>query len=60
MKLKIEELGYNLETLRRKANQAWEMAGFARQDNDKVDEARRTADAREYDRLIGVLKGNQP
>ena len=30
------------------------------QDNDKVDAARRTANAKEYDRLIGVLKGNQP
>lgn len=36
---------------RRKADQAWELAGCARQDGDKADEARWTEKAREYDKL---------
>lgn len=38
------------EELRRKADQHWEMAGLARQDNDQADADRHTAKAREYDR----------
>lgn len=41
-----------IEWLRRKANQAWDMAGLARQDGDTRDEARRTAEARAYDAEI--------
>lgn len=41
-----------LERLRRKRDQAWEMAGLARQDGDKDDEKRRTDEAREYQRQI--------
>lgn len=37
------------EKLRRKADQAWDMAGLARQDRDTEDEKRRTAEARKYD-----------
>lgn len=44
-----------LERLRRKSRQAWDMAGLARQDGDTKDEARRTAEAREWDRQIGEL-----
>lgn len=43
----------SLEALRRKADQSWEMAGLARQDGDKADEARHTANAREYEAAIG-------
>jgi hypothetical protein len=41
-----------LERLRRKADQAWDMAGLARQDGDTKDEARRTKEARAYDAEI--------
>lgn len=41
-----------LERLRRKRDQAWEMAGCARQDGDKADEIRRTEEARDYSRQI--------
>lgn len=34
----------------RKADQHWEMAGLARQDGDKADEARHTELAREYEK----------
>lgn len=44
--------GLSLEQLRRKADQAWEMAGLARQDGDKEDEARHTAKARMYDSAV--------
>ncbi len=39
---------WSLEKLRRKRDQAWEMAGMARQDGDKVDEEKHTKDARKY------------
>lgn len=42
-----------IEVLRRKRDQAWEMAGLARQDGDTTDEVRQTAIAREYQRQIG-------
>lgn len=35
---------------RRKADQAWEMAGLARQDGDRADEQRWTDEAREWER----------
>ena len=38
--------------LRKKADRAWEMAGLARQDGDKVDEKRWTEEARRLDALI--------
>lgn len=38
--------------LRRKADQAWELAGLAIQDGDTKDEARWTAEAREFERQI--------
>jgi len=38
----------SLETLRRKRDQEWELAGMARMDRDKADELRHTAKAREY------------
>lgn len=37
------------EKLRRKANQAWEMAGLARQDRAAEDERRWTSQAQAYD-----------
>jgi len=52
----MQELKKNLnnpEALRlyRKANQAWELAGCARQDGDRADELRYTGEAREFERL---------
>jgi hypothetical protein len=47
----------DIERLRRKRDQAWEMAGLARQDGDRVDEERRTEEAREYARQIQELEG---
>jgi len=38
--------------LRRKADQHWDMAGLARQDGDKADEARHTKLARDYEAQI--------
>jgi hypothetical protein len=43
---------WSVEKLRRKADQAWDMAGLARQDRDKADEQRRTAEARDLERRI--------
>jgi hypothetical protein len=43
---------WTTEKLKRKANQSWELAGCARQDNDYVDEAKYTADARKYLSLL--------
>jgi hypothetical protein len=43
----------SLDTLRRKRDQEWELAGLARQDGDKADEARHTDKAREYAAEIG-------
>jgi len=37
------------EECRRKADQHWEMAGLARQDGDKADEARHTKLAKQWD-----------
>ena len=39
-----------IERLRRRANQEWEMAGLARQDGDHAAEAKHTAEARRLDR----------
>lgn len=47
-----ESKDLHLERLRRKRDQSWDLAGCARQDGDKTDEARHTADAREYERQI--------
>lgn len=41
-----------LERLRRKRDQAWDMAGLARQDGDMVDAAKQTAAAKDYQRQI--------
>jgi len=40
------------EKLRRKANQAWEMAGCARHDRDLADEKRRIEEARAYEQEL--------
>ena len=40
------------EQLRRKADQAWEMAGLARMDNDKRDADRRTEEAQRYEQEL--------
>lgn len=48
-----EYFTWTIEKLRRKANQSWELAGCARQDGDKVDEAKHTADARKYQAELG-------
>lgn len=45
------------ERLIRKANQEWDMAGLARQDGDKKDEAEHTRKAREYDRMAREAEG---
>lgn len=42
----------SLDKLRRRRDQAWEMAGLARQDRDYEDEKRRTAEARLYEDAI--------
>jgi hypothetical protein len=41
-----------LERLRRKRDQAWDMAGLARKDGDEVAEQTRTEEARNYECLI--------
>lgn len=41
---------------RRKADQAWEMAGLARQDGDVAEEKRQTAQARAYEQLAREVK----
>lgn len=43
---------WTLEKLRRKRDQAWDMAGLARHDRDIADEQRHTADARLYSNII--------
>jgi hypothetical protein len=44
-----------IQRLRMKADQEWDMAGLARRDGDRADEIRHTEKAREYERLIGEL-----
>lgn len=44
------------EYCRRKADQAWEMAGMARCDGDKEDEERHTKEARRLDAKYKELK----
>ena len=44
-----------LDRLRRKRDQAWDMAGLARQDGDTKDSERRTKEAREYEKQIRDL-----
>lgn len=41
---------------RRKADQAWEMAGLARQDRDYADAEKRTKEAQEHERLASEAK----
>jgi len=41
-----------LRTLRRKEDQAWEMAGLARRDNDMADAQHQTDMARAYRKII--------
>jgi hypothetical protein len=43
---------WSLEKLRRKRDQAWDMAGLARMDGDRKDEERRIAEARKYEAEI--------
>lgn len=47
-----------LDRLRRKRDQEWEMAGLARQDGDTKDELIHISKAREYERQIGELVRN--
>lgn len=44
---------WSMEKLRRKRDQAWEIAGCARQDNDRKEEVRYTELATFYARKIG-------
>jgi len=54
MRFTDEELAsWTLEKLKRKADQAWDMAGLARQDNDRTDELKHTENARRCDQEIG-------
>lgn len=46
------EDGWDDEKLRRKVDQSWELAGCARVDGDRVDEARHTAEARRLQTLL--------
>lgn len=48
-----------LERLRRKRDQAWEMAGCARQDRDKADEKRWTDEAIRLSKEIKLLIGGK-
>jgi len=41
---------------RRKADQAWELAGCARRDGDTADEKRWTEEARNHDRLAAEAR----
>lgn len=43
---------WTLEKLRRKRDQAWDLAGCARRDGDKKDEQRWTNEALRYSKLI--------
>lgn len=43
---------WNLEKLRCRADQEWEMAGLARQDGDAADTDRRTRLARAYEQEV--------
>ena len=52
---KVAMAKMDANTLRRKADQAWECAGCARQDHDKVDAERWTAKAQEYQAALGRL-----
>ncbi len=45
-------LTWSIEKLRRKADQHWEMAGLARQDNDPKDAENHTTLARRYEARI--------
>jgi len=47
---------FNIDRLRRKEDQAWELAACARVDGDKADEARWTAEAQAIRRRITELK----
>lgn len=43
-------------SLRRKADQQWDMAGLARQDNDCDAEIEHTEKARDYERQLGEMR----
>jgi hypothetical protein len=45
----------NRSWLRKLADREWEMAGLARQDNDRAAEIKHTGKAREYERMLGEL-----
>ena len=48
---------YDPDYCSRKANQHWEMAGLARVDGDKADEARHTKLARQWDEKAAYYDG---
>ncbi|QZI85770.1 hypothetical protein CPT_Summit_119 [Stenotrophomonas phage Summit] len=53
---------YTAEQCKNKADQHWEMAGLARQDNDPKDAERHTEEARKWDqraRSGGYQKGEE-
>lgn len=50
-----ENYGNDPQRIRRKADQAWEMAGCARQDGDTADELRWTHEAQRLDALYHSL-----
>lgn len=47
----------SLERLIRKQDQAWEMAGLARMDGDKVDEQRHLKEAERLKQHIRIARG---
>lgn len=51
-----EHYSWSLEKLRRKANQEWELAGLASQDNDEADADRHQTLARLYDQRAAELR----
>lgn len=44
------------DRLRRKADQEWDMAGLARQDDDHADAERHTDNARDFERQLRDLE----
>lgn len=56
MAIRDNSFSWAPENLRRKCNQAWDMAGLARQDGDKKDEARWTAEAQRLQELMMEMK----
>ncbi len=51
-----QELKAEIDRLRRKADQAWELSGLARKDGDHCDEVKQRNTARELEQQISALR----